>query len=173
MGKALIIKGADFSTNKIDEVETPKLFLRCTIESSHKWFIFQRTWRATVFISKAGISNPVTFVDKSQEGHHDIVPYYKELVDGYTAIPIPKGATMCHLNMANPNYRYGLVIRTVTDSSILYDSGWVWGGNKIDYDVSAYNDGNHVITSTLGCMSDGRNFTNETIKSVGYSYSFE
>lgn len=166
MGKKLIIVGADFHVNAIEDVvivddAVYELVNKVAIDAkSLPVKIFAINTRANVLVTRESVDNPNTWRTGSVSQ-----------ADTYSLIPIPYGANKVTVKCTNTSYYYGLVLRDL-QGWILYDSDWTNGG-QASVDIASYP-GAVYVTSTLKIGSAGSSsFNSETLQSVGWSIHWE
>lgn len=161
MGKALIIKGADFSENAVDYNKTMNYTLVNKTSIGNDFRLYVKKDRANVLVPRDEVDNPNTWGGTTGDA---------TLQATWSMVPIPIGAKRVKCRMTNTSYYWGLNIRQSTGAN-LYDSGWTQGGAEsvIDVDLTQYPNAVY-ISSTLKIGSAGTAlFSNETLESVGWS----
>lgn len=168
MGKKLIIVGADFHVNAIEDVvivddAVYELVNKTSLlyrENDQSVELSAKNARSNVLVTRESVDNPNIWNSNSIAASAD-----------YSLIPIPYGANKVTFKCTNTSYYYGLVLRDSLGDG-LFDSGWKNGGqisvNISDYPTAVY------VSSTLKIGSAGTSsFNSETLQSVGWSIHWE
>lgn len=166
MGKKLIIVGADFHVNAIEDVvivddAVYELVNKVGLDAtSLPVKLVTGNARANALVTRESVDNPNTWRSGSVAQ-----------ADTYSMIPIPYGASKVTIKCTNTSYYYGLSLRN-SQGETVYDSGWQNGG-QASVVISGYPTAVYV-SSTLKIGSAGTaSFSNETLQSVGWSIHWE
>lgn len=164
MGKKLIIVGADFHENAIEDViivddAVYELVNRVSLATDEPLVkMNSNNSRGNVLVTRYSVDNPNTWQSGSIATSED-----------YSMIPIPYGANKATVACTNTSYYYGLVFWN-SQGVVISDSGWRNGG-QISMNIPS---GAVYISSTLKIGSAGTTaFSNETLQSVGWSVHWE
>lgn len=164
MGKKLIIIGADFHVNAIEDViivddAVYNLVNKVGLDGgSTPIKMNSLNTRSNVLVTRESVDNPNTWNSASISTS-----------ENYSMIPIPYGASRVTIKCTNTSYYYGLTLRN-SQGGMVSDSGWK-NGNQTSMDIPSEA---VYITSTLKIGSAGTaSFNSETLQSVGWSIHWE
>lgn len=186
MGKKLVIKGADFYTNRISAPDPE------TDAQKFQRYIDNLEYLVNLNVSTGGTPTQKTYFGTPAQSNSRRAVALKNtkvlreeiynsvagsggstevspLNDIYTFLPIPAGIKTVTFGFTDVNYSIGGILVSATNNKIS-DSGWIAGGNSHTIDVSAYN---QTLWLALNSKKNTGVFTNsETLQSLGFHIEF-
>lgn len=180
MGNFLIIRGANFSTNAVDnvsfndfssvqkELNNAELVVGTSSTCAKNTFelTVRKNIRASIMVKKEYALKSTPWTKASGMGDSSFI-IDESHIQTHEMLSLPKFVKKIKINMTNTDYYYGFCVWG-NKTGFIEDLGWHEANTPIEKDLSTYQDDFFWITSTIkkgseGAAEIGEEITKETL----------